>query len=138
MTAATLLGIRRTALLNRGIVAAVAASLAVAVAASWAGGRADAGRLATGTTSAHGVLQAAGLLFFAFAGYARLATLGEEVTDPERTIPRAIRVALGVTLLTYLAVATGVLAVLGPEELGRSTAPLQAAVAAGRWSGPNR
>ena len=42
-----------------------------------------------------GVLQAAGLLFFAFAGYARIATLGEEVRDPARTIPRAIPIALG-------------------------------------------
>ena len=41
-----------------------------------------------------GVLQAAGLLFFAFAGYARIATLGEEVIDPARTIPRAIPLAL--------------------------------------------
>ena len=39
---------------------------------------------------AYGVLQSAGLLFFAFAGYARIATLGEEVRDPERVIPRAI------------------------------------------------
>ena len=41
-----------------------------------------------------GALQAAGFLFFAFAGYARIATLGEEVRDPERTIPRAIPLAL--------------------------------------------
>ena len=134
MTGATLAGIRRTALLNRGIVAVVAGSLAVAVAASWAGGQADAGRLLAGATSPHGVLQAAGLLFFAFAGYARLATLGEEVVRPERTIPRAIPLALGLALLTYLAVATAVLAVLGAMRLGRSPAPLQAAVATGSWS----
>ena len=38
-------------------------------------------------TGAYGILQAAGLLFFAFAGYARIATLGEEVVEPKRTIP---------------------------------------------------
>lgn len=38
----------------------------------------------------YGITQAAGLLFFAFAGYARLATLGEEVVQPIKTIPRAI------------------------------------------------
>ena len=43
----------------------------------------------------YGILQAGGLLFFAFAGYARIATLGEEVRDPARTIPRAITIALG-------------------------------------------
>ena len=48
---------------------------------------------------------AAGLLFFAFAGYARIATLGEEVRDPARTIPRAIPLALGVVLAVYLVVA---------------------------------
>ena len=42
--------------------------------------------------------EAAGLLFFAFAGYARIATLGEESRRPARTIPRAIPLALGITL----------------------------------------
>ena len=50
-------------------------------------------------TAPYGVLQAAGLLFFAFAGYARIATLGEEVRDPARTIPRAIPLALGITVV---------------------------------------
>ena len=51
------------------------------------------------------MLQASGLIFFAFAGYARIATLGEEVKDPERTIPRAIPLALGITVVLYVAVA---------------------------------
>jgi APA family basic amino acid/polyamine antiporter len=76
------------------------------------------------------VLQAAGLLFFAFAGYARIATLGEEVKDPERTIPRAIPLALGVTLVVYAAVAVALLAVLGPVALAHSGAPLADAVRA--------
>ena len=49
------------------------------------------------TAAWRGILEAAGLLFFAFAGYARIATLGEEVVDPARTIPRAIPLALGIT-----------------------------------------
>ena len=44
-----------------------------------------------------GTLEAAALLFFAFAGYTRIATLGDEVRDPVRTIPRAIPIALGIT-----------------------------------------
>lgn len=76
------------------------------------------------------MLQAAGLLFFAFAGYARIATLGEEVRDPRRTIPRAIPLALGITLAVYTAVAVAVLAVLGPERLAQSAAPLTDAVRA--------
>ena len=74
------------------------------------------------------MLQAAGLLFFAFAGYARIATLGEEVRDPARTIPRAIPTALGITLLIYAAVAVSVLLVLGPAALATATDPLAQAV----------
>ena len=52
-----------------------------------------------------GIVGAAGLIFFAFAGYARMATLGEEVTNPTKTIPRAIIGALWVVLVVYLVVA---------------------------------
>ncbi|MEV0615221.1 APC family permease [Nonomuraea sp. NPDC050404] len=71
-----------------------------------------------------GILQAGGLLFFAFAGYARIATLGEEVRDPARTIPRAIRIALGITLVVYLLVAVAALRTLGPVLLATRPAPL--------------
>ena len=84
-------------------------------------GTAQAGRLDIGAdATAGGVLQAAGLLFFAFAGYARIATLGEEVRDPARTIPRAIPIALGITLVVYAAVAVAVLLGAGP---GRGSPP---------------
>lgn len=76
------------------------------------------------------MLQAAGLLFFAFAGYARITTLGEEVRDPARTIPRAVPLALGLVLAVYACVAVAVLSVLGAGELGRSAAPLADAVRA--------
>ena len=52
-----------------------------------------------------GIVSAAGLIFFAFAGYARMATLGEEATNPTKTIPRAIIGALWVVLVAYLVVA---------------------------------
>ncbi len=76
----------------------------------------------------YGVLQSAGLLFFAFAGYARIATLGEEVRDPRRTIPRAIPLALGITVAVYAVVAGSVLLVLGPDALAASVTPLESAV----------
>jgi APA family basic amino acid/polyamine antiporter len=75
-----------------------------------------------------GVLQAAGLLFFAFAGFARIATLGEEVRDPERTIPRAIPLALGIVLVVYALVGTAALVAVGPAALAASPAPLVTAV----------
>ncbi|WP_408638170.1 amino acid permease [Nonomuraea corallina] len=85
-----------------------------------------------------GVLQAAGLLFFAFAGYARVATLGEEVRDPGRTIPRAIGIALGLTLVVYTLVAAAALHTLGPGLLAASPEPLVEVVKVGgeRWLEP--
>ncbi|MFJ2631964.1 APC family permease [Streptomyces sp. NPDC087422] len=130
LTAVNCLGVRKAAWLTRLIVAVTLAVLAAAVTACLTSTRADAGRLAwDGAASGpHGLLQAAGLLFFAFAGYARIATLGEEVKDPARTVPRAIPLALGVTLVVYAAVAVALLTVLGPDALARSAAPLTDAV----------
>ncbi|MBY6409782.1 APC family permease, partial [Rhodococcoides corynebacterioides] len=76
-----------------------------------------------------GVLGAAGILFFAFAGYARIATLGEEVRDPARTVPRAVVLAFAVVIVAYTAVAVTVLAVLGADGVAASPAPVAAAVA---------
>ncbi len=77
-----------------------------------------------------GVLEGSALLFFAFAGYARIATSGEEVVDPARTIPRAIPIALGVTLLIYALVIGSALIALGPDALAESAAPLADVVVA--------
>jgi APA family basic amino acid/polyamine antiporter len=131
LTAVNYGGVQKSALLTRVIVAAVLAVLALVVAVCLGSGDAEASHLDIGTSGGvDGVLQAAGLLFFAFAGYARIATLGEEVRDPARTIPRAVPLALGIALAVYACVAVAVLAVLGPEALGRATAPLADAVRA--------
>ncbi|HEX5939756.1 MAG TPA: amino acid permease, partial [Dehalococcoidia bacterium] len=81
LTAVNLRGVEKTALATRLIVAFVLAVLAAAVIASLAGGEADIEHLTplTGSGGLKGILESAGLLFFAFAGYARIATLGEEV-----------------------------------------------------------
>ncbi|MGA4864986.1 APC family permease [Streptomyces lavendulocolor] len=133
LTALNYGGVQKSALLTRVIVAVVLAVLVAVVVTSLGSGAADAGRLGLADdVSAGGVLQAAGLLFFAFAGYARIATLGEEVKDPARTIPRAVPLALGIALVVYAAVAVSVLSVLGAAELAGSVAPLaDAARAAG-------
>ncbi len=133
LTVLNLTGIRKTAALTRMIVVVVLGSLAVAVAAALLGGQAHPARLwpLVGATP-YGVLEAAGLLFFAFAGYARIATLGEEVVDPARTIPRAIPIALAITLVVYAIVGVSVLVALDVETLAASSAPLAAAVEAGR------
>lgn len=133
LTAVNYRGVGKTVGTTRAILAVVVAALATVVVAALGGGQADAARLAAGLTDAspYGVLQAAGLLFFAFAGYARIATLGEEVIDPARTIPRAIPLALGLALALYAAVAAVALAAAGPEELATAPAPLAAAVNGG-------
>ncbi|MFE9424840.1 APC family permease [Kitasatospora sp. NPDC006697] len=131
LTAVDYAGVQKSAWLTRLIVAVVLLVLAGVVAVCLGGGTAMADRLRIGSDSgAGGVLQAAGLLFFAFAGYARIATLGEEVRDPARTIPRAIPLALGIALVCYAGVAVAVLAVLGPDALAHSGAPLADAVRA--------
>jgi APA family basic amino acid/polyamine antiporter len=129
-----LAGVTRTAGLTRVLLVVVLTALGVVVAAALLGGQADPGRLAAWDDpvgGGYGVLQSAGLLFFAFAGYARIATLGEEVRDPVRTIPRAVVTALGVAAVVYAAVGVALLAVLEPAQLARSTAPLVDAVEAG-------
>jgi APA family basic amino acid/polyamine antiporter len=131
LTAVNYGGIRKSAWLTRVIVAVVLAVLTAVVVACLTSGQADAGRLGIGLPSGVvGVLQAAGLLFFAFAGYARIATLGEEVRDPARTIPRAIPLALGIALAVYACVAVAALSVLGADGLGWAGAPLADAVRA--------
>ncbi|WP_406368325.1 APC family permease [Streptomyces sp. NBC_01546] len=139
LTAVNYAGVQKSAWLTRVIVAVVLAVLSAVVVAAVTSGDADIARLGIGDdVTFGGVLQAAGLLFFAFAGYARIATLGEEVRDPARTIPRAIPIALGIALVVYAAVAVAVLLVLGPQGLADATAPLSdAARAAGAdWLAP--
>lgn len=86
LTAINYVGVQKSAWLTRVIVAIVLSVLAAIVATAAGSGSVDIAALDLTGTSWRGVLQAAGLLFFAFAGYARIATLGEEVRDPARTI----------------------------------------------------
>ncbi|GAA1951091.1 APC family permease [Kitasatospora viridis] len=131
LTAVNYVGVQKAARLTRAIVAVVLAVLAAVATACLTSPSADTGHWSVGADATpHGILQAAGLLFFAFAGYARIATLGEEVRDPARTIPRAIPLALGITLVLYAVVALAVLAVLGPDRLAHTAAPLAEAVRA--------
>lgn len=136
VTAINLRGITRTAKATRVTVSLVLIALGLVVAASVGGGNTDADHLADwGAGGARGILESAGLLFFAFAGYARIATLGEEIKDPARTIPRAIPAALGITLVVYAAVSATALWAVGPDLLAEAAAPLAAATDAGSWNG---
>ncbi|MGB3641012.1 MAG: amino acid permease, partial [Rivularia sp. (in: cyanobacteria)] len=79
------------------------------------------------------VLHASALMFVAYTGYGRIATLGEEAKEPRKTIPKAIIVTMIVTMLIYVGVATIAVAGVGAESLGKSAltgqaAPLEVAV----------
>jgi APA family basic amino acid/polyamine antiporter len=125
-------GITRTALVTRVLVSLVLLSLVVATLVCVAGTRLPVAGPAQPSlpSGPYAVLQSAGLLFFAFAGYARIATLGEEVRDPERVIPRAILLALAGAVVVYAVVALSVLSVLGAQGVAGSTAPVADAVRA--------
>lgn len=121
------------------LVAVVAAGFATVAGAGWGVGAfpAESGLQSTdaaaGGLGPYGVLQAAALIFFAFAGYARIATLGEEVRDPRRTIPRAIAIAFAIVVVVYSAVGAAALGALGPVSLAASPAPLVDVVASAGW-----
>jgi basic amino acid/polyamine antiporter, APA family len=133
VTALNLAGVQRSVTASAVIVTVVLGALVgLAVAAVWPreGGMAfDAAAVLDDGGGVHGVLQAAGLIFFAFAGYARIATLGEEVRDPARVIPRAVVLALTTVLVVYAVVGLVVLGVLGVEQVAADPAPVAGAAA---------
>jgi APA family basic amino acid/polyamine antiporter len=139
LTALTMAGVEKSAWATRVIVVVVLAVLAAVIVAGLTSPTASTAHLTPFPGAGlHGILQSAGLLFFAFAGYARIATLGEEVRDPRRTIPRAIAIALLITVVVYAAVALSALIAIGAPALGATTAPLRAVVDAGSatWLAP--
>lgn len=139
LTAVNLGGVTRTARLTRLLVAPVLVVLLAVVVLLFSGtgpaaGGAPAGGGPRWDGTGWGVLPAAGTLFFAFAGYARVATMGEEVRDPGRTIPRAVLGALAFTLLLYGLLGLGLLRFLGVDRLAASAAPLLTVVREAGWA----
>lgn len=139
LTAANYRGVAKTALLTRVLVVATLAVLALVVGLALTGGTASRDHLDGWASSGpYDVLQAAGLLFFAFAGYARIATLGEEVREPERAIPRAILAALVIVVAVYVTIGASVLLATGPEAIAGVADPLAVTVdvAGAAWAEP--
>lgn len=120
-------GIVRSTRVNAMLVAVVISVLAMVVLIGLThvpDGAAVAAPSATPVT----VAAAAGLLFVAFAGYARVTVLGEEVRDPARTIPRAMTLSFAVVLAVYAAVGVTV-SLLAGRGLSLGPAPLESIVA---------
>ncbi|NEK47290.1 amino acid permease, partial [Rhizobium leguminosarum] len=123
LTGVAMAGVTRTAQATTAILVPVLAVLVLAIGAGLTREAPGGSAAALGVDSpVQGVLMGAGVLFFAFAGYARVATMGEEVIDPARTIPRAILIALAVTVALYLLLATALISGLGISGLARSPA----------------
>jgi APA family basic amino acid/polyamine antiporter len=135
LAAVNTVGVTRTAALTKVIVVVVLAVLALVVVAASASGAGSADNLVIdpGPHGWYGVLQSAGLLFFAFAGYARIATMGEEGAILAGRSPRD-RHRAELALIVYVAIARVALATLGPERLAASSAPLAEVAAAGGWT----
>ncbi|GGW21939.1 APC family permease [Arenibacter certesii] len=72
-----------------------------------------------------GIAEAAAILFFAFTGYARIATLAEEVAEPKKTIPKAIIITIVTAIVLYVAISIVAIGVIGSEKMANSTSPLQ-------------
>jgi APA family basic amino acid/polyamine antiporter len=132
LTAVNYRGVRKTASLTWVLVSVVVAVLATFVVTVLVSGTTDVGSLTPlwPDEGLAGILRSAGFMFFAFAGYARVATLGEEVMYPSRSIPRAVAISVGAALALYAAVAVTALLVAGPAELARSPAPIETTAAA--------
>lgn len=127
LTGLNLRGVTRTAYAARILLGLTGIVLAGLLVLLWSqSGAAPPGQLVAPAGGVFGVLQGAGLLFFAFAGYARIATLAEEVRRPQ-LLTRAILIALGITMALYLAIGTGLVRALGAALPGTDT-PLALAV----------
>jgi APA family basic amino acid/polyamine antiporter len=131
-TALNYVGIRRSSLANLLLVAVSLGTLLLfTVVAAGSFDRENLRPFAPNGWAA--TLRSAALLFFAYTGYARIATLGEEVREPRITIPRAVLITIGGAILLYVAVASAAVGVVGAPALAETSAPLRmAAHATGR------
>lgn len=135
LTGVVLAGIRRSNTTNIVIVSVTLAALAVFVIAGLPAVQAAnfTPFLPAGDGGLASLLQATALMFVAYTGYGRVATMGEEVRSPRRTIPRAIITTLVVSMLLYVAVAFVAVGTVGAPALADATqtmaAPLEAAAA---------
>jgi len=134
MVAVNLFGITRTVALTRILLSVSVCTLALVIMAGMGSGQFHWARVTPFDATPLEVWRAAGLMFFAFAGYARLATLGEEVIDPQRTIPRAIPLALAAVLVLYGVIGIVTLGVVPVDVLAATDAPLTRVVDAAEWT----
>jgi len=118
MTALNLLGINRTAQMAAALAIITIGFIIFSISTGFAHGLSSqsfsSGMLMPEANLS--TLSAASIIFFAFAGYARVATLGDEVRDPKKNIPKAIAISLGAVLVIYLLITIVFIGILQPSN----------------------
>ncbi|MEG5139770.1 MULTISPECIES: APC family permease [unclassified Microcoleus] len=129
LTLIVLTGIRRSNIANTATVSVTLLSLAVFIAAGLPEVRWEKMSALENDSSISSILHATALMFVAYTGYGRIATMSEEVREPRKTIPKAIIFTLVLTMLLYVAVAIVVAGAGGADKLslqtGAAAAPLE-------------
>ncbi len=124
-------GVKRSSQANLAIVTVSLGALLTFVIAGLASGAFQRANLEPfAPTGWRGILESGAILFFAYTGYARIATLGEEVREPRRTIPRATLITIIGAVLLYFAVAIVAVGAAGAPGMAETAAPLQVAAEA--------
>ena len=118
MTALNLLGINRTAQMAAALATITIGFIVFSISTGFAHGLSSQS-FSTGMLMPEAnlsTLSAASIIFFAFAGYARVATLGDEVKDPKKNIPKAIAISLGAVLVIYLLITIVFIGLVQPSN----------------------
>jgi APA family basic amino acid/polyamine antiporter len=130
MTALNLLGINRTAQMAAVLAITTISFIVFSITTGFAHGL-SANSFSTEMlmpSASLSTLSAASLIFFAFAGYARVATLGDEVRDPKKNIPKAIAISLSAVLVIYLLITIVFIGILQPSNEAVPAAVFEAMV----------
>ena len=144
VTLLVLCGLKRSNTVNTVLVAATVGTLVIFVVCGFAPAVSAAGksmvpfwRPVEGTTSAASFAEACALMFVAYTGYGRIATMGEEIEDPRRQIPRAMIATLGISMVLYILVAVVAVNAAGVEvfAISGSGTPAPLEQAAGHFGG---
>ena len=75
-----------------------------------------------------GIMEGSALIFFAFTGFSRITTVGDEVKDPEKNIPKAIIISIIISSALYSIVAVVAIGLIPASNLASASAPLSAAI----------
>ncbi|MEX0967422.1 MAG: amino acid permease [Bacteroidia bacterium] len=124
LTAANYFGIKKAGKLNLIIVSITLLSLVYLVFSGIPAVKAENFR-SFAPFGLSGIAEASALLFFAFTGYARIATLAEEVKEPEKTIPKAVIITIVSAIILYAVVSVVAVGVIGTASMADSKSPLQ-------------